>query len=109
MGPVDILESCLTKLNRLHSAVFALFASDPFYIRNIIGYYLIAYYNCPPNQCGATADRRTRDREVPGSKLAYAICFFSEARKLIGNARWPSSARWPNPEISAGFAVEGSL
>ena len=29
-----------------------------------------------PSQCGATAERRTWDREVPGSKLACAIWFF---------------------------------
>ena len=29
-----------------------------------------------PSQCGATAERRTQDREVPRSKLACAIWFF---------------------------------
>ena len=40
-------------------------------------------------QRGATADRRTRDRDVPGSKLAWVIWIFP--RKWIGIARWPSS------------------
>ena len=43
------------------------------------------------SQCGATAERSTRDREVPGSKLVCAICFFLQARELIGIARWPGS------------------
>ena len=43
------------------------------------------------SQCGAAAERRTRNQEVPGSKLANAIWFFPQARKLIGIARWPSS------------------
>ena len=29
-----------------------------------------------PSQCGATAERRTRDREIPGSQLACAIWIF---------------------------------
>ena len=29
-----------------------------------------------PSQCGAATERRTRDREVPGSLLACAIWFF---------------------------------
>ena len=29
-----------------------------------------------PSQCGAAAERRTRDREDPGLKLACAIWFF---------------------------------
>ena len=37
------------------------------------------------------AERRTRDRNVPGSKLACSIWFFPSARKLVGIARWPSS------------------
>ena len=28
-----------------------------------------------PSQCGATAERRTRDRGIPDSKLPCAICF----------------------------------
>ena len=35
-----------------------------------------------PSQCGATAERMTRVREVPGSKLAWANWFFPWARKL---------------------------
>ena len=41
--------------------------------------------------CGATAERSTRDREVPGSKLACAIWIFPLARKLVGIARWTST------------------
>ena len=58
-----------------------------------------------PIQCGATAERRTRDREVPGSRLACAICFYLQARKVkariyrhcfvaqfAGNAHWAESS-----------------
>ena len=53
----------------------------------------VAWVSHPPtpSQCGATADRRTRDRKVSGSKFACAIWFFTQARKLIGIARLPSS------------------
>ena len=43
------------------------------------------------SQCGATAERRTRDREVPCSKLAFSQLFFSIGKKLIGTVRWLSS------------------
>ena len=35
-----------------------------------------------PSQCGRTAERGTRDREVPGSKLACAIWFFSLGKEI---------------------------
>ena len=33
-----------------------------------------------PSECGATAEHRTRDRELPGSELACAIWFFLRQR-----------------------------
>ena len=34
------------------------------------------YERIMPSQCGAAAERTTRDREVPGSKLACAVWLF---------------------------------
>ena len=50
---------------------------------------------CKPGQCGATAERRPRDREVPVSKLACAIWFFlgrgNLSAPLRGSFRWQCS------------------
>ena len=59
--------------------------------RSVIGWYHLGRPFSMPSQCGAAAERRTRDREVPGSELACAIWFSLSARKLVGIARWPSS------------------
>ena len=45
--------------------------------------------HCPASV--AMTEHRTRDRQDPGSKLACAICFFPQAKRLIGIARWPRS------------------
>ena len=60
-------------------------------------------YHAP--RCGATAKRRTRDRVVPGSIFACVIWFFSQARTIIGTARWlrlmemlsPHNCWWAEP------------
>ena len=53
-----------------------------------------------PASVAQWAERRTRDREVPGSKLACATWFFPQARKLNRHcqvAHFARNAHWAEP------------
>ena len=56
------------------------------------------FYSCHfivSSQCGVSADRTTRGREVPGSNFARATGFFPQVRNLSallgGPVRWECS------------------
>ena len=62
-----------------------------------------------PSQCGAMAERRTRDRQVPGSKLACAIWFLllptTAVQAVVGSIVW--AFRRPNKQRCREMSARG--
>ena len=64
------------------------------------------------SQCGAKAQRRTRGWEIPGSKLAWAICFFPLGKKMNRHcyvAQFAGNAHWAEPSPLFGYRARPSL